>query len=81
MVHVSKVGEGSKSELLLEFRQLKEHRFGSVGQRSSEVCNGLNDVVDGIFECLSCFNRCVNRHRGGSVAGDNRRVRNSGRWV
>ena len=43
--------------------------------------NGLNDVVDGLFERLSWFNWCVNRHRGGSVVGGSIRIMISGSWV
>ena len=46
------VGVGINLEFLSEFRQLKEHRFGFVGHKISEVWNGLNDFVDGIFERL-----------------------------
>ena len=35
--HGKFVGGGSKLEFLPEFRQLKEHRFGFVGHRSSDV--------------------------------------------
>ena len=81
MGHISLVGGVSNLELLPEFLQLKEHCFGFVGKRRSELWNGHNDVVDRIFECLSCFNWCVNRHMGGSVAGDSRRVSKSVHWV
>ena len=39
----------SNLEFLPEVLQLKEHRFGVAGNRSSEVWNGFNDVIDGMF--------------------------------
>ena len=58
-------------ELLPEFLHLKEHCFGLIGNRRSEEGNGLNDVVDNIFEFLSWFNCCVGSHM--SISGDSRR--------
>ena len=49
MGHISLVGGGRNLDLLPEFHQLKDHRFEFVGQRISEVWNGLNDVVGGKF--------------------------------
>ena len=68
-------------EFLPEFHQLKEKIFGFIGHSSSQVWNDFSDVVDGIFECHSWFNWCVNRHRGGIVAGEIKNIINSGRWV
>ena len=56
MGHGSVVGGSSNIELLPDFRQLKEHCFEFIGHICSEVWNGLNDVVDGIFEHLGCLN-------------------------
>ena len=50
------VGVGRNLELMMEFCQMKGHHFGVVGRRSSEVCNGLNDVIGVIFKCLSWLN-------------------------
>ena len=47
MGHVRLVVGSSKLEFLPDLRQLKEHRFGFTGHRSSEVCNVLNYVIDG----------------------------------
>ena len=81
MGHRSLVDVSSNRELLMEFCQLKENLFGSIGHRRSEVWNGLNDVFDGIFESLSCPNWCFSMHRGGSVDGYIIRKRNSGGWL
>ena len=81
MVSGRLLGGGSNIEFLLELLQLKEHIFGSVGHIISEVCNGLNDVIDGIFECLSWLNWCVNRLRGASVAGGSISMSMRGCWV
>ena len=50
------VGVGRNLVLLMEFFHMKGHHFGVVGRRSSEVCNGLNDIIDGFFKFLSWLN-------------------------
>ena len=77
----SLVCKTSNLEFPLEFRQLKDQCFGFLGHRSSEVWNGINNAADVIFERLGWFNWCGNRHIGGSVSRDSRRIRNSGFWV
>ena len=53
MGHSILVGGGSNLEFLLESRYFKDYLLGVLGYRKSEVCDGLNDVVDGIFKSLS----------------------------
>ena len=43
-------------EFLPEFLQLEYQYLRFIGNRSSEEGNGLNDVVDGIFELFSWVN-------------------------
>ena len=86
MGHGIMIGGSKNLEFLLEFHQLKEHRFGFIGHRRIELHNGFNDVVDGIFERFSWVNWCVIRYRGGGVAGERRRKIKSGclvhtRWI
>ena len=81
MGHVRVVGGSSNLELLLEFHQFNEHRLGFIGHISSEVCNGINDVIDGFFERLGWVDLCVSRYRGESVSGYSRNKIKSGRWV
>ena len=49
----SLVGGSRNFEFLPEIHQLKDHLFGFVGHRSSEIWNGITDVFDEIFECFS----------------------------
>ena len=81
MGHGSLVGGRSNLEFLTEFRQLKYHRFWSIGNINSEVWNGINDFVGGVLKRLSWFNWCVNRHRGLIVSGGSIRISKSGSWV
>ena len=81
MGHRILVGGSIKLEFLLEFCQFKEHRFGFIGHRISEVWNGLNYVVDGIFERISWLNWCVGRLRGESEYGDRISNSKSNCWV
>ena len=52
MGHSILLGGGSNVEFLLEFRYFKDYRLGVLGYIICEVCNSLNDVVDGIFKSL-----------------------------
>ena len=57
------VGGSGNLYFLSDFCELKEHCFRFIGYIISKVCNGINDVVDCIYEHISWFIFCVNRHR------------------
>ena len=56
MMHGRLVVSSSVVKFLTDIPQLEDPYLGSIGHGRSDVCNGLNDIIDNSFERFNGVN-------------------------